>query len=49
MQSQDALQYDDMWGVNGEGVCLALMLLEGIDGDVSPFAALKRQSASSPS
>ena len=39
MQSEDTFQYDHVGRIDREGLALTLMLLEGIDGDVSALPA----------
>lgn len=44
MQGEVAFYYDNVRRVDGEGLVLALMLLEGVYGDVGPLAAQKCHS-----
>jgi hypothetical protein len=44
VQSEDTFQYDHMGRIDREDLALALMLLEGIDGDVSALGESRSYS-----
>lgn len=47
MQSEDTFQYDHVGRIDREDFALALMLLEGIDGDISTLPAREMLDCSS--